>query len=291
MRIRDLDWILALAEHRHMTTAAAELRVPQPTLSRALGRVEAELDAQIFVRHSGGLRLTPLGERVALAAKDLTGRYDRLLSEINSQKDPDTGTVRLAFLESTAAALLPRLLARFREIAPNVRIVLEQEPAHEIAEDLDTFRADIGLTSAKPSGSYGWVPLYIDRLVLAVARGHRLATQQHTNLSSLQGEAFITTPLGFGFRAQTDGLLHDAGVSPEIAFESPDPTTITGLVAAGLGVAIVPAAYAARDDIVGIDIDAAGAVRRIGMTWRTDVPLPGPAARLQELVAAEFAGA
>ena len=283
MLLRDLDWLLALAEHEHVTDTAAVLRTSQPTLSRALARVEAELGTRVFERAPDGVHLTPTGEIVVAAARDLTGRYAQLLSDLSTVLDPDTGVVRLAFLDSIATSLVPRVLRSFHERAPRVRVLLSQEPAHDMVEDLGSGAVDLAITSARPPGEYGWHPLQEERLVLVVPPGHRLRGRKRVRLSELADEELVTTPLGFGHRALVDALLRDSGVSPAVSFESQDLATIEGLVAAGLGVAIVPEPFAGQSGTTGLAIAADAARRTIGLTWRTDRPLSAPADPLPRL--------
>ena len=289
MLIRDLAWLVTVADHGHVTDAAAALRTGQPTLSRAVARVEAELGVRVFERVPEGVRVTPTGELVVAAARELTGRYDALRAELEHALDPDTGVVRLAFLDSIATSLVPRLLHDFHDEAPRVRVVLAQEPAHEIVADLATGAAELAISTRPVSGGsgaagagaagYGWHPLQQERLVLAVPARHRLAARKRVALDVLAGEELVTTPVGFGYRALVDGLLREAGVAPAISFESQDLATIEGLVAAGLGVAVLHEQFAGTSGTVGIPISAPGARRTIGLTWRADRPLPAPAAR------------
>ncbi|MGV9327002.1 LysR family transcriptional regulator [Streptosporangium sandarakinum] len=284
MLLRDLAWLIALADHGHVTDTAAVLRTSQPTLSRALARVEAELGARVFERAHDGVHLTPTGEIVVAAARDLTARYDQLLADLGSVLDPDTGVVRLAFLDSIATSLVPRLLRSFHGHAPRVRVLLSQEPAHEIGRDLGTGAVDLAITSPRPPGEHGWHPLQEERLVLVVPPGHRLRDRGRVRLEELAGEELVTIPAGFGYRSLVDALLRDAEVSPAISFESQDLATIEGLVAAGLGVAIVPEPFAGQSGTVGLPIASEGARRTIGLTWRTDRPLPAPAVRFRDYV-------
>lgn len=283
--LRDLSWLVALADHRHVTGTAAVLGTTQPTLSRALARVEAELGARVFERASDGVHLTPTGELVVAAARDLTARHDRLLADLAGVLDPDTGVVRLAFLDSIATSLVPRVLRSFHAHAPRVRVLLSQEPAHEIVRDLTRGVVDLAITSVRPPGDFGWHPLQEERLVLAVPRGHRLSGRDSVALGELTGEELVTTPVGYGYRALVDALLREAQVTPTISFESQDLATIEGLVAAGLGVAVVPEQFAGQSGTVGIPIAVPGARRTIGLTWRTDHPLPAPAERFRTFVA------
>src|SRR5688572_8477922 len=136
MLVRDLQWLLTVAEHEHVTTAAAVVGTNQPTLSRALARLEAELGTLVFQRAPGGVHLTPVGELVVAAARDITARHDQLLDDLAGILDPDSGVLRLAFLDSMATSLVPQMLRAFHQHAPRVRVVLSQEPAHEILSDL-----------------------------------------------------------------------------------------------------------------------------------------------------------
>jgi DNA-binding transcriptional LysR family regulator len=275
---------VALADFRHVTDAAAVLRTSQPTLSRALARVEAELGTRVFERAPDGLHVTPTGDLVVAAARELTSRYDQLLTDLAGVLDSDTGVVRLAFLDSMATSLVPRLLRSFHEHAPRVRVLLSQEPAHDMLHDLGTGAVDLAITSTRPGGAHGWLPLQEERLVLVVPPGHRLHGRSRVRLEELTDEELVTTPVGYGYRALVDGLLRDAGVAPAVSFESQDLATIEGLVAAGLGVAIVPEPFAGVSGTVGITITADAARRTIGLAWRTDRALPAPAARFRDFV-------
>ncbi|MET9022935.1 LysR family transcriptional regulator [Actinopolymorpha sp. NPDC004070] len=286
MQLRDLAWLVALADHQHVTDTAAALNTSQPTLSRALARMEAELGTRVFERAPDGVHPTPTGQLVLDAARDLTARYGQLLADLAGVLDPDTGVVRLAFLDSIASSLVPRVLRSFHEHAPGVRVMLSQEPAHEIVRDLDVGAVDLAILSPRPAGDFGWRPLQEERLVLVVPPGHRLRRRKRIALRELAGEDLVTTPVGFGFRALVDTLLGDAGVSPAISFVSQDLATIEGLVAAGLGVAIVPEPFAGQSGTVGIAIAAESARRTIGLTWRTDRALSAPARRFRDFVAA-----
>jgi LysR family transcriptional activator of glutamate synthase operon len=286
MHLRDLAWLATLADHEHVTGAAAVLGVHQPTLSRSLARVEQELGVRVFERVPDGLRVTPTGEIVVAAARDVAARHRQLRDDLAGVLDPGSGVVRLAFLDSLATSLVPEVLGAFHAEAPRVRVELRQEPAHEIHADLASGAVDLALTSTRPDPSYGWVPLQEERLVLVVPPRHRLHRRSRVRLEELAGEELVTTPVGFGHRSLVDGLLRGAGVSPAVSFESQDLATIVGLVAAGLGVAVVPEAFAGRAGTVGLRIAADGAQRTIALTWRGDRELPPPAVRFRDFVVA-----
>lgn len=284
MILRDLDWLVVVAEHGHVTDAALALGVPQPTVSRAIARVEGELGARLLERVPSGVRVNPDGELVVAAARDLAARYDRMRAELGTRLDPDTGTVRLAFLDSMATSLVPQVLRDFHARAPRVRVVLRQEPAHEIRADLDAGVSELAIVSPRLGEGYGWAPLQEERLVVIVPPGHRWRARRRVRVEDLADEELVTTPPGFGHRALVDGLLAEAGVAPRISFESADLATIEGLVAAGLGVALVPEQFAGTSGSVGLPVTAAGARRTVGLTWRSDRELAPPAARFRDFV-------
>lgn len=290
MQIRDLEWLVAIADHQHVSAAADAVGTSQPTLSRALARCEAELGARLFERVPDGVRTTPAGVLVVDAARDLTSRYGQLVSSLARVLDAGTGLVRLAFLDSMATSLVPTLLRAFHAYAPRVRVQLRQEPAHEIVHDFGLGAVDLAITSAPPEGPYGWHVLQEDRLVLVVPPTHAWRDRMEVALAELGSEELIITPVGFGSRQQVDGLLREAGVAPSISFESQDLATIEGLVAAGLGVAVLPEAFAGHSGTVGLRLTAAGARRIIGLTWRTDRVLTPPAQRFLDFVVSGRAG-
>ncbi|MFE9657818.1 LysR family transcriptional regulator [Micromonospora sp. NPDC006431] len=284
MQVEDLRRLLALADHERVTDAAAALHMSQPTLSRLLARVEEELGSRLFERDARGVRPNPYGEVVLAAAKDITDRYDQLLRDLAGLLDPESGTVRLAFLDSMATSLVPRLLHDFRQQAPRVRVALRQEPGHEILRDLASGVSELALISPRPDGPHGWLPLQRQQLVLVVPAGHRLAERARVRLDEIAEEDFVTVPSGFGFRSLVDELFAAAGATPRVAFESGDLATIEGLVGSGLGVALVPEEFAGASRSVGVPLVADGAERVVGLTWRTDRVLAPAAARFLEFV-------
>lgn len=282
--LQDLDRLVAIADHQHVSAAADALGTSQPTLSRALARCEAELGARLFERVPDGVRTTPAGALVVDAARDLSSRYARLVASLARVLDPETGLVRLAFLDSMATSLVPSLLRAFHGAAPRVRVELRQEPGHEIVHDFGNGAVDLALMSRPAAGPYAWHLLQTERLVLVVPPTHPWGRRASVDLAELGEEELVTTPIGFGHRLQVDGLLRDAGVAPTVAFESQDLGTIEGLVAAGLGVAILPEPFAGHSGTVGLPLTNAGARRTIGLTWRTDRELTPSAARFRDFV-------
>jgi len=290
VQLRDLEWLVAAADQEHVTTAAAVLGVSQPTLSRALARVEAELGVRLLERVPSGVRANPDGELVVEVARDLTARYRQLRDELDARHDPDAGLVRLAFLDSMATSVVPALLRDFHRAAPAVRLSLRQEPGHVIVDDLSSGVAELAVTSSPPEGPWGWLPLQEERIVLVVGHAHPLRSRRQVSVAEVARQDLITTPVGFGYRALVDDLFRAAGVAPRIAFESGDLATIEGLVSAGLGVALLPEQLAGQSGTTGIAVRSPSARRVVGLLWREDRPLSVPGRRFRDFVATRAPG-
>ncbi|WP_019973243.1 LysR family transcriptional regulator [Mycobacterium sp. 141] len=288
MHLDELHWFVVLAETEHVTDAAAELHISQPTLSRALARLEDEVGTPLFDRVGRRLRLNAYGEILLEHARRSSAEIRSATERIAALRDPDTGTVRLAFLHSQASWFVPDLLRRFRVEAPRVQFGLIQGAAHEIVEALAGGRVDLAITSPRPEG-YRWCGLYLERLCLAVPRGHRLAGRTRIRLADAGAEPFVALASGFGLRQLTDELCAEAGIEPQVVFEAMEIPTMEGLVAAGFGVAVVPVPRPERAEpgAVYIPLSQTSAKRQLGLAWSADRPLPPAAERFAQFVMRE----
>jgi DNA-binding transcriptional LysR family regulator len=287
MHVEDLRWFAVLAETEHLTEAAAALGTSQPNLTRSLQRVERAFGVPLFERERRGVRLNPYGRLVLEAARAGIAAVDTAQRRIDALLDPESGTVRLAFLHSVATSLMPDLLKAFRAVAPHVEFALRQEPAHDIVQDLETGEAEIAIIAPRPDPSrFGWHLLERQRLCLHVPPGHALASRHRVELEAARDEAFVGLQPGFGFRRVTDELCAAAGFSPQLAFEATDLATIDSMVGAGLGVAILPAGAVRGNDSGAVSVPLAGvqARREIGMSWRLGTPLTPAAERFRTFV-------
>ncbi|MEX3652669.1 LysR substrate-binding domain-containing protein [Mycolicibacterium fortuitum] len=285
MHLDELQWFVVLAETEHVTDAAAELGISQPTLSRALVRLEEQVGVPLFDRVNRRLRLNAYGHILLEHARRSISEIRSATERIAELRDPDTGTVRLAFLHSQAGWYVPDLLRRFRTEAPRVRFELFQGAAHEIVERLAGGEADLAITSPRPEG-FRWRGLYMERLCLAVPREHRLAGRTRLRLADAGTEPFVALAPNFGLRQLTDELCLEAGISPPVVFEAMEIPTMEGLVAAGFGVAVVPVPRPERAEpgAAYVPLSESSARRQIGLTWHADRPLPPAAARLAEFI-------
>jgi DNA-binding transcriptional LysR family regulator len=272
-----LALLRAVAEEGTLTRAAARLGMPQPTASRWLAAVGAELGAPVLVRDGRGVRLSAAGAALAAGADRALGVLESACRQVVTELDPERGRVVFAFLHTMGGVRVPELLRAFRAEHPGVRFELVQGAHGEILEHLRSGRADLALTSPLPTGpEFAHAELYRQALVVTVPTGHRLAGRRRVRIAELAGEAFVGMKTGYGLRLITDELCRAAGFVPDLAFEGEEVDTVRGLVAAGLGVAVLPAAAARTSGVVELTLRAP-ATRVIGLVWPVDRPL-SPAA-------------
>lgn len=290
MQLDELRWFVTLAEIQHVTDAAAELGVAQPTLSRAIARLESEVGTPLFDRVNRRLQLNPYGEILLEHARRSLDEMRAATDRIAALRDPETGTVRLAFLHSLASWYVPELLRGFRDEAPQVHFELYQGAGHEIVDRLLNGGVDVAITAPRPAGrDLGWHVLYSERLCLAVPRGHRFAGRSRLRLADAGAEPFIALREGFGLRQLTDELWAEAGIRPEIVFEAAEIPAMEGLVAAGFGVAVVPVPRPHRGEpaVTYVPLSQASARRQVGLVWAQGRILAPAAERFAAFVRAD----
>lgn len=236
----DLRWFVVLAGVENVTTASATLRMSQPALSRRLARLENELGTQLFVRHGRRLELSESGsillEHSRRALADLDSA-ERRIADVAS----GSTAVRLGFLHSLGTWLVPTLIKEFRVTAPHVRFELFQDAADVLVSRVVDGLSDVALVSPRPRRTdLRWTVVAEQALAIAVPDTHSRATDRAAFLADFRKESFITLQADFGMRRIFDEQCAAAGFSPRIVFEASELATVAGLVAAGLGVALLP---------------------------------------------------
>lgn len=258
----DLSWFLVLSETEHVGEAAAELRIPQPTLSRRLARLERRMGTTLFDRHGRALALNPRGEALRRRIRSAVTQLDLGESEVRRLLDPETGLVRFDFMHSLGTWLAPRFIHGFVRAHPRAEIRLHQGIGTELLERVASDEADIALCSPQPRDErLVWMEVLRQPLALCVAADHPLAVREAVSLADAAGERFISTPTGLNSRQLLEEVAGDEGIDVDVAYESDELSTVAGLVVAGVGVALLPA-----DDPY---LHLAGTVFVPLRTWRT----------------------
>lgn len=274
-----LRQFVAVAHEEHLTRAADLLGVPQPTLSRSIARLEAELGVPLFARPGRSIRLTRHGRLLLDGAERAVATLAGHLQLLADEADPARGRVALAFLHTLGTEAVPRMLRDFRASNPGVRFALVQGSADVLLTRLRAGEVDLCLTAPLPDEP-GVAARALDsqRIDLIVPARHPLARRRGVPLAEAAAEDFICLKPGYGLRVITDELCRAAGFEPRIAFEGEEAATCQGLVGAGLGVSLLPATpvAAADPEVAAVRITAPRAARTVGLAWLDDRPLPAP---------------
>ncbi|TVT37543.1 LysR family transcriptional regulator [Amycolatopsis rhizosphaerae] len=265
----ELALLAALSETGNITRAAERLGVPQPTASRRLAALAETVGAPLVEPAGRGIRLTRVGAILAGTATRALTTVTAGARQAREELEPDSGHVVLGFLHLLGRWLVPNLLRDFRAGHRGVRFTLVQGSRQRIMDQLTAGEVDLALVAPLPIGdpAFGGTLLTEQELLLSVPRGHRLAGRQRIRFAELADEEFVTLEPGYGLRQIADALCAEAGFEPRIAFEGQESDTVRGLVAAGLGVALLPR-FGAGHPAGVVEIPLWPKVTRtIGLVW------------------------
>lgn len=286
-----LALLRAVAQEGQLTRAARLRGVPQPTASRWLAELSARVGAPVVVRDGRGIRCSRLGAELAAGAEAALAALESACRQVVEQADPDRGQVALAFLHTMGEQRVPELIGRFRRAHAGMRFTLRQGGHGDVLDWLRTGEVDLALTSPLPTGpGMRTARVAEQELVMTVPAGHRLAGRRQVRLSELAGEPFVGLKPRHGLRGITDDMCAAAGFVPALAFEGDEADTLRGLVAAGLGVAVLPTAERPLPDGVVEMAVTPRATRVIGLVWTADQALPPAATTFRDFVLATRVG-
>jgi DNA-binding transcriptional LysR family regulator len=282
-----MRWFAAVGRIEHVTQAASELGVPQPTLSRGIARLESELGIALFTRSGRVLRLTREGRLLLRYVERSLAELDAGEAELNEERDLLHGKVSLGFLPTLGTALVPRLLSDFRIAQPGIRFSLMQDTHAMLLRRLREGEADLALTAPLPDASeFDRYPLGEEEVRLAVPADHRLAAfRDGLPLSAAAAESFIGFSPGYGLSNATEAWCREAGFSPRMAFEGGDTATLRGLVGAGLGISLLPMSHGdPPPGVVELSVTEPRTTRTVGLVRLLGHRLSPPARAFAEFV-------
>ena len=264
MEILQLKYFRKIAYLEHMTKAAQELCVSQPSLSKTIRMLEDELGVRLFDRNGKYIKLNRFG-KAFLSKVDLAlSALEDGKKEIECMRGDRHDQIRIAFL--AASPLLTDLLSSFRSQYSNVNFLLKQHLPEYKNDDFDMCISSLPL---KLEGIVS-VPLLTEKFLIAVPRNHPMAQREHISLHEIANEGFIALKQGHFFRELTDRFCKIAGFTPVITFESDDPSTVRGLINAGQGIGFIPSiswGNIASSSIRLLELDDPVCERTIGLSW------------------------
>jgi LysR family transcriptional regulator, transcription activator of glutamate synthase operon len=271
-----LRFLQQVADGTTVTEVSDLVGVTQSGVSRALARLEAEMGTPLLRRSGRTLRMTHAGAVFKPHLDALLHHLDDGIAAVSQLTDPGTGTVALAFQQSLGTWLVPDLVRSFRAGFPGAgfQLTVVRDELNLVA--LDGGNADLEIGSRRfPDVTMRTERLALEPLRLALPRDHRLAEQRSIRLAEAAGEPFIGLHRNSALRKLSDELCEAAGFRADVVFEGDDLSNVRGFVAAGLGLAVVPAPRAGSPEaapgpVVHRVIADTGAVREICLTWSTD---------------------
>ena len=246
-----------VVSRRSFSAAAEALSYSQSSISQAVATLEAELGVTLVERDRRGIRPTAAGSALVAHADGVLARLEAAESEVAAIAGLRAGRLRVASFPSAGATLMPLAIATFRAAHPGVEVTLAEGEPEEIVPRLRGGEFDLALvyefsrTSEKLGTGMRRVELLSDPMHVALPAGHRLATKPKLRLADLRSESWIQTSASTPCARHVVRSCHEAGFEPTVSFESDDYQTVQGLVAAGVGVALIPALAlsSVRDDI------------------------------------------
>lgn len=269
--------------------AADALSYTQSAVSQAIATLEAEVGATLLHRDRRGTRPTAAGALLVSHANAILGRLAAAEADLADMLELRGGSLRIASFPSAGASLMPQAIAAFRAAHTKVELSLTEDEPEQIVPRLRAGEIDLALlyefrgVSEKLGAGLRRTELLADPLHVALAKDHPLAYAPKITLADLQGDAWIQTSAGSACARHVVRSCHTAGFEPTVSFESDDYQTVQGLVAAGVGVALIPqlALSPAREDIVVRPLHPESPVRSVvAATARASEVAPPTAAML-----------
>lgn len=277
MELRHLRYFVAVAEEGHITRAAERLGIQQPPLSQQIRALEAELDVQLLRRKPRGVELTQAGERLLAEARVILNQVGGAVAAVRQTGRGELGHIGLGFTSSASFhPFVPRTIRRYRDAYPMVALDLEEAGTTELAAALRAQRIDAAFVRSPidAAAELAVRPILEEAMVVALPRSHPLGRPvAPLPLAGLAAETFILyrRPVGPGLHDAIIAACDRAGFSPRIGQEAPRMLSTLSLVAAGLGVALVPRSMSRlqSDGVVYRPLDpAAGLVAPLNLAFR-----------------------
>jgi DNA-binding transcriptional LysR family regulator len=301
LQVSRLRVFVEVAKQGSISAAAEELSYTQSAVSQQIAALEAETGVTLIERLPRGVRLTTAGATLLSHAEGILGRLAAAEADMEAIAGLRGGQLRMASFPTAGATLMPLAIALFRAQHPEVELSLAEGEPEEIAPRLFAGEFDIALlfefeaTSDSLTADLVRQPLFEDPMFLALPADHPLARRRTLRLSDLRAEAWVQTSSSSPCARHVVRSCHGAGFDPIVSFESDDYQTVQGLVAAGVGVALIPklALAAGRDDIAIRALSPSSPVRNVIAATPEDSRLSPAAAAMGAIMAAvaqRFAG-
>ena len=282
MNLRDLHYLVALAEHRHFGHAAEACFVSQPTLSTQIKKLEDELGVALVERTPRKVLLTEVGREIADRARDVLNEVEQIRAVARRTRDPESGTVRLGIFPTLGPYLLPHSVPMVREAFPKLELLLVEEKTEVIVRLLREGKLDAGILALPlHEDSLHVEYLFEEPFVLAVPQSHHLAHKQgQLKLADLSHESLLLLEDGHCLRDQALEVCHLAGAGERNGFRATSLETLRQMVSADVGITLLPTLavkppVAPSGNLHLIEFKHPAPSRRLAMVWRKSSAMHG----------------
>jgi LysR family hydrogen peroxide-inducible transcriptional activator len=273
MTLRDLEYLVALAETRHFGRAAARVHVSQPTLSAQLRKLEDQLGVALVERRPRRVALTAAGEAVVAHARRMLREADDIRALARASQDPLGGQLKVGLIPTLGPYLLPRVAPKVARALPKLQLMLHEYQTAPLVERTLAGELDLAIL-ALPADTKGLVTrsLFAEAFLVAMPQGHRLAQKKRVRTADLEGEKLLLLEEGHCLRDQALEVCSRLGTE-EQDFRATSLETLRQMVAAGLGVTLLPrlaaeGPFASARGLVVRPFAPPAPSRVIGAAWR-----------------------
>lgn len=274
LKLKDLRYLVALADTRHFGQAAARCFVSQPTLSAQLKKLEDYLGVQLVERHPRRIALTEAGTQVVARARRIIEASDEIVSLTALQRDPLSGRLRVALLPTIGPYLLPLVAARVRKKLPRVELLLYEYQTGPMLDHLQAGDIDMGILALPvPADGLAERTLFDEPFVVAMPASHVLAERKSIRTPDLDGETLLLLEDGHCLRDQALDVCSHSRVQEKQDFRATSLETLRQMVASGSGITLLPqlastGAYGHARGVAIVPFAKPAPVRHIGALWR-----------------------
>jgi len=275
MNLRDLQYLVALAEHRHFGRAAEASFVSQPTLSTQIKKLEDELGVPLVERTPRKVLLTETGREIARRARGVLSEIDEIKAIAQRTRDPESGTLRLGIFPTLGPYLLPHLVPLVRQRFPRLELLLVEEKTEQVIRMLREGSLDVGVLALPlHEDSLHTEFLFEEPFVLAVPENHPLAHKKHRlKLGDLEDESLLLLEDGHCMRDQALEVCQLAGAGERSGFRATSLETLRQMVAANVGITLLPTLaikppVARTDNVHLVEFAGHPPSRKIALVWR-----------------------
>ncbi|MGK2888325.1 MAG: DNA-binding transcriptional regulator OxyR [Candidatus Malihini olakiniferum] len=289
MNIRDLEYLVALAEHRHFRRAAESCHVSQPTLSGQVRKLEDELGVMLLERTSRKVLFTQAGLLLVEQVRTVLREVKVLKEMASQQEEAMSGPLHIGLIPTVGPYLLPQIIPMLHRTFPELEIYLHEAQTHQLLAHLDSSKLYCAiLAMVKESEVFIEVPLFDEPIKLAIYQDHPWVNRERVAMSDLVGEKLLMLEYGHCLRDQALGFCFQAGADENTHFRATSLETLRNMVAAGSGITLLPSLAVPherqRDGVCYLPCYKPEPKRTITLVYRPGSPLRGRYEQLADAV-------